>query len=63
MALSANLVRYHSGGRDRTHSRHRVPRRARRVADVRGRLQPACYDACPAEGDGNEPAASVAAAR
>jgi hypothetical protein len=53
MALSANLIRHHSGGRDRTHSCHRVPRRARRVADVRGRLQPACHDACPAENDGN----------
>jgi hypothetical protein len=62
MALSANLVRHHSCGRDRTHSCHRVPRRARRVADVRGRLQPACHDACPAEDTETEAAASVAAA-
>jgi hypothetical protein len=52
MALSANLVKHHSCGRDRTHSCHRVPPRARRVADVRGRLQPACHDACPTD-DGN----------
>jgi hypothetical protein len=51
MALSANMVRHHSDAGDRTHSC--VPRRARRVADVRGRLQPACHDACPAEDDAN----------